>query len=101
VVGLVLGGAGVIAIGAGAFFGLKASSTYDDALALCNPSNQCKQRGLDLADDATSQATVSTIAFVAGGVLLAGGAVLYLTAPRARVSLGGPGLAGMTVGGVF
>lgn len=118
-VGLVLGGAGVVAIGAGAFFGLKASSTYDEALTHCNPSHVCQQRGIDLGDDATTHATVSTISFVAGGVLLAGGAVLYLTAPRgtpanattanakarsrgtAHVSLGGPGLAGMTIGGAF
>ena len=115
-VGLVVGGAGIVALGAGAFFGLKARSTYDDALAQCNPAHQCQQQGLDLADDATSQATISTIAFVAGGVMLAGGAVLYLTAPRGapttgaapprstgnmHVSLGGPGLAGMSLGGAF
>ena len=102
-VGLVVGGAGLVSLGAGAFFGLKARSTYDDALGQCNPSFQCRQRGLDLADDAKSQATISTIAFVAGGLLLAGGGVLYFTAPRGatRVGLGGPGLAGMTVGGAF
>ena len=116
-VGLALGVGGVVFIGAGAFFGWKASSTHDDALGFCNASNQCKQRGLDLDDDAQKQATLSTLTFVAGGVLVAGGAVLYLTAPRGapttgatvparsdgrtRVSLGGPGLAGMTVGGAF
>ena len=29
------------------------------------------------------QATIATVGFIAGGVLLAGGAALYLTAPRA------------------
>lgn len=121
IIGLVVAGAGVVAIGAGAFFGLKASSTYDDALPFCNAANQCKQRGLDLRDDAGSEATISTFAFIAGGALVAGGAVLYFTAPRGggagapstgareparsdgrmRVSLGGPGLAGVTVGGAF
>ena len=116
-IGLVAGGAGIAALGVGAFFGLKAQSTYSDALAQCNPSRQCDQQGVDLGNDATSQATISTVAFVAGGVLLAGGAVLYLTAPRGtastakakpdrtpekmHVSLGGPGLAGLTVGGAF
>lgn len=116
-IGLALGVGGVVFIGAGAFFGLKARSTHDDALGFCNASNQCKQRGLDLDDDAQKQATLSTLTFIAGGVLVAGGAVLYLTAPRGapttgareparsdgrtRVSLGGPGLAGMTVGGAF
>ncbi len=102
VIALAMGGAGVIALGAGAFFGLKARSTYDDALSQCNSSHQCQQAGLDRADDATSQATISTIGFVAGGVLLAGGGVLYLTAPRqTHVSLGGPSLAAVTVGGAF
>jgi tetratricopeptide (TPR) repeat protein len=110
-VGLIVGGAGVVALGAGAFFGLKAGSTYDDAIAQCNAAHQCQQSGLDLADTATSQATISTVSFVAGGVLLAGGAVLYFTAPRGapttgtrgttHVSFGGPGLAGMTFGGAF
>ena len=117
IAGLFVGGAGIAALAAGAIFGLKARSTYDDALAQCNPSRQCDQRGINLGDDAASQATVSTIAFVASGVLLAGGAVLYLTAPRGtattgtakpprapervHVSLGGRGLAGMMVGGAF
>ena len=104
-IGLIAGGAGIVALGAGAFFGLKAKSTYNDALAQCNPSKQCDQRGLDLGSDATSQATISTVAFVAGGALLAGGAVLYLTAPRGTaVSVGGTwnrGVAAVTVGGAF
>ena len=113
-VGLVAGGAGIVGLGLGTVFGLKAKSTYNDAVSSCNADHQCTQSGLDKADDASSQATVSTISFIAGGVLLAGGAVLYLTAPRAapttgsaaparkvHVSLGGPGVAGMTLGGAF
>jgi hypothetical protein len=110
--GLVAGGVGIVGLGAGTIFGLKAKSTYNDAVGACNADHQCPQGSLDKADDASSQATISTISFIAGGVLLAGGAVLYLTAPRAapdqrgsagnmHVSLGGPGLAGMTLGGAF
>ncbi len=113
-IGLVAGGVGIVGIGVGTVFGLKAKSTYNDAVGSCNAEHQCPQGSLDKADDASSQATLSTVSFVAGGVLLAGGAVLYLTAPRAaatsgsagkagymHVSLGGPGLAGMTLGGAF
>jgi len=110
-IGLVAGGVGIVAIGAGAFFGLKARSTYDDAVGTCNPARQCPQSGLDKAGDASSQATLSTVSFIAGGALLAGGAVLYFTAPHAakatgftgnlRGSLGGPGVAGITLGGAF
>ena len=35
-----------------------------------------------LRDDASSMATISTIAFVAGGVALAGGLTLFLVAPK-------------------
>jgi hypothetical protein len=121
VAGLVLAAGGIVALGAGAFFGLKAKSTHDDALSHCNAARQCDQSGVGLGDDASSQATVSTIAFIAGGALLIGGAVLFLSAPspapppqvarattrRARtkeglrVTVGGPGLAGLSLRGAF
>jgi hypothetical protein len=44
---------------------------------------------LNLTDDAKSAATVSTIAFIAGGVALAGGIVLWLTAPSSSSSTTG------------
>jgi hypothetical protein len=54
------------------------------------------------SDGASSQATISTVMFVDSGVQRAGGGVLYFTAPRGtHVSLGGPGLAGVIVGGAF
>ena len=112
--GVVAGGVGIVGIGVGTVFGLKAKSTYNDAVGGCNAEHQCPQGSLDKADDASSQATLSTVSFIAGGVLLAGGAVLYLTAPRVaatsgssgstgniHVSLPGPGLAGVTLGGAF
>ncbi|MGD0530034.1 MAG: hypothetical protein ABSE49_33170, partial [Polyangiaceae bacterium] len=40
--------------------------------------------GIDLRNEAFSAGTVSTVAFLAGGAALAGAAVLYLTAPRAK-----------------
>jgi hypothetical protein len=105
VIGLVVGGAGVAALAVGAYFGLKASSTHDDALSHCNALKQCDPDGLKLGDDATSQATVSTIAFIAGGVLLASGAALYLLAPRGAARTRGlvitPGLAGISARGTF
>jgi len=116
VVGVVLAGAGVLAVGAGAFFGLKANATYEDAKPYCNARNQCSDPGLEIASDASTQATVADVSFIAGGVLVAAGAVVFLTAPRKTtaptssrpsttrlpsVSFGGPGFAGMTVGGAF
>jgi hypothetical protein len=62
-----------------------------------------------LREDARSAGDVSTIAFVAGGVLLTGGLVLYLTAPPSDASATaghlkvatqvGPNQAGLSFGG--
>jgi len=95
--GLVFGGVGVVGIGLGAFFGLQASSKWSDAKAKCTDYPYgCGAEGTDLRSSAHSQATVSTVAFVAGGALLATGVVLYLTAPSTKqnVAVGfGPGSA--------
>lgn len=94
--GLVFGGLGVVGIGLGGFFGLQASSKWSDAKGKCSDYPYgCGPDAADLRSSARSQATLSTVAFVAGGALLATGVVLYLTAPkRERVALGlGPGSA--------
>ena len=94
--GLVLGGAGVVGIGLGAFFGLQASSKWSDAKGKCKDGvYECTPEAQDLRSSARSAATVSTVGFIAGGALLAAGAVLYFTAPKKdSVALGiGPGSA--------
>jgi hypothetical protein len=81
--GLLVGGIGVLGIGAGAFAGLRAKSRYDDALAACSGGTVCADdRGPTLRDQASTFATVSTVAFAAGGVAVATGALLFFTAPR-------------------
>jgi hypothetical protein len=80
-IGLVMGGAGIVGVGVGAFFGLSASSKWSDAKDKCSDYPYgCGSDGVSLADDAKSAGTISTIGFIAGGVLLAGGAALYFTA---------------------
>jgi hypothetical protein len=95
--GLVLGGGGLVGVGLGAFFGLQASSKWSEAKGKCSDYPYgCGTEGADLRSSAHSQATVSTVAFVAGGALLATGVVLFLTAPsnKQNVALGfGPGSA--------
>ena len=94
--GLVFGGVGVVGIGLGSFFGLQASSKWSDAKGKCADFPYgCGAEGQDLQSSAKSAATISTVMFVAGGALLATGAVLYFTAPkRESVALGiGPGSA--------
>lgn len=95
--GLIVGGAGIVGLGIGTYFGVRAKGTYDDASASANcPAglSSCNQSGVDGNRTAHDQATVSTVAFVAGGALLAGGVVLFLTAPKdgsVRVQAGGLG----------
>jgi hypothetical protein len=81
---IVAGGVGIVGIGVGTIFGLKASSTWSDAKSHCTPYPHCGPEGAKLSDDASSQATVSTVGFVVGAVGLVGGAVLWFTAPKAN-----------------
>jgi hypothetical protein len=84
-IGLVAAGAGVVGIGLGAYFGIRAKSQLDDSNAgHCNGAGVCDSAGLQGRVDALNSATLSTIAFIAGGALVAGGAILYFTAPSAR-----------------
>jgi serine/threonine-protein kinase len=89
-VGLGLGVAGVVGLGVGSVFGLRAMSINDDAKGHCPQSPRCNDpEGPELTRDAQSAATVSTIAFVAGAALLVGGAILWFTAPsRSSTPLG-------------
>ena len=80
-VGYVAGAAGIVGLGVGAIFGLRASGKKSDAN--CDAANLCDAGPLA---DARSAATVSTIGFVAGGVLLAGGVALVILAPSSASS---------------
>lgn len=86
-IGIVLGVAGIVGVGVGAAFGLIAKSDDNSAGGNCNQS-VCNQQGLSSLDSAHSAATVSTIAFAAGGAALVGGALLYFLAPHAESSTG-------------
>lgn len=95
--GLVLGGAGVVGLGLGAFFGLQASNKWSDAKSKCaDYPYGCSPEGTSLRSSASSTANLSTVAFIAGGALLATGVVLYLTAPSRQEQVAlelGPGSA--------
>lgn len=80
--GFVVGGLGVVGLVLGGVFGglasSKASSAKSDA-TLC-PNKVCTPAGRDAVNSASGMATISTIGFIGGGVALAAGAVLILTA---------------------
>ena len=83
-IGIAAGGLGVVALGVGCVFGLRAKSQYDDSTANghCNASNVCDRHGLDRRDAAFRSAAASTALFIAGGALVAGGATLYFVTKR-------------------
>lgn len=76
-------GLGVVGVAVGSVFGVMAKSALDGSNnGPCNASDHCSAAGLSDRQDASSKATVSTVGFIAGGVLLAGGVALYFTAPK-------------------
>jgi hypothetical protein len=74
-----------VGIVVGSVFGVIAENklTQSNSSSHCDMTDHCDATGLGLRKDAGNAANVSTIAFAAGGVLLAGGIVLFVTAPRA------------------
>ncbi|MDF2696093.1 MAG: TonB-dependent receptor [Labilithrix sp.] len=106
--GIIVGAAGLVAIGFGTGFGLSAKSKNDEAAGMCTGIECRDPRALSLTEDARSAATVSTIGFVAGGVLLASGVGLFLFAPKAESKTAvrlaprvGPQSAFLSLGGSF
>jgi len=92
-------GVGVAGVAVGTVFGMRALSKRDDADQVC--SDACATpAGVEMWRDAKNTGNISTIAFIVGGVGLAGAAVLWLVGkpeaaalPSAQVGLSPGGLA--------
>jgi hypothetical protein len=88
VVAWVVGATGLaLGIGAGVFSVLAAGKN-SDSKANCDPDqpNRCGPGGVNAREDAKDLAKLATIAGIAGGVGVAGGVVLYVSAPSASES---------------
>lgn len=86
----IVGGAGAALLAtAGVFAGLAASKNRDSKQD-CDPEspNRCGTAGVGLRDDARSFANVATVAGALGGVGLAGGLLLYVSAPDGEAAPG-------------
>jgi hypothetical protein len=97
--GYVAGAAGLVAIGVGAFFGLRAIGAMNDSSSHCR-GNYCDHVGAADRRDAITQGNVSTVALATGGVLLAGGVTLWLMAPKPTSSSSGQ-VTGVQLGGTW
>jgi len=81
-IGFVVGGVGIAGLAVGAITGLMAIGKNNDSKQMCPESGACgSSAAVDAADSARKLGTVSTIAFIAGGLGVAFGAALLLTAP--------------------
>jgi hypothetical protein len=85
-VGIIVGAAGIVAIGVGTIFGASAMSKKDDADARCaaagTPGDACADaRGVELNGEAQDAATLANVFVIGGAALAITGVVLYLTAP--------------------
>jgi len=89
-VGVGVAVAGVAGVALGTVFGLSAKSKLNQSNQdnHCDKADTCDPTGLALRHDASTAATLSTVMFVVGGVGLAGGAVLYFTAPKPATTVG-------------
>ncbi len=75
---VVLAAAGVVGLGVGTVFGLKAQSSNKDSKKSCDAANPnlCDSAGVE-RNDARSQGNVATVSFIAGGALLAAATIVW------------------------
>ncbi len=101
---------GGLAIGGGVMFGILARAAWNDALIACGGDSACTDDQLPIGqpfhDTAVTRGRISTVMFVAGGIAVATGVALYLTAPSERKNVAvAPSVdassAGVTVFGRF
>jgi hypothetical protein len=114
ILGLTLAGLGAVSIGIGSGLGIDAASkkgVADDPTKCLHTADgklHCNKDGTDQLDSANASATISTVLFVAGGALIAGGIVLFIASPKAAATAEtktgvriAPTLGGLLVSGTF
>lgn len=80
----IVAGVGVAGVATGVVFGLLSKSKHDDASAL----STTQRDAIDQQDTAKSFATISTVSFIAGGVLIAAGATWWVLDHKASSKQG-------------
>jgi hypothetical protein len=82
VAGIALAAGGAAGVLLGSVLSLNAKARYDDSRAFCLADNECAAIGRQDRLQANSMAAGATVAFGVGAAAIAGGLVLFLTAPR-------------------
>jgi hypothetical protein len=91
-----VGAVGIVGVALGSVFGVLTASAISSQKSDCASATNCPRYAQAASDHSTwsTDGTVSTVAFAAGAALLAGGVVLWLTAPHPA---GGPSPAALVV----
>ena len=82
-IGLVVGGVGVVALGVGTVFGLRASSKWGERNDHCTAAG-CDAQAVNAYKDAKSAALLADIGLAVGVVAIGAGVVLFVTAPSSE-----------------
>ncbi len=85
VAGIAAGAGGLAILVTGIVFGVVAKQQWDSASDKCHDGScpaATRPTALDERSHALTFGTVSSVGYIAGGVLVAGGVTLYLTAPK-------------------
>ncbi len=96
---LITAGTGALALGAGVFFGLRASSTWSDGKKHCTGS-ECDPEGVAAFDSARSDARIANVAIGVGAAAIIAGAVFWFLAPSQSTRVGFTGT-GVVAAGRF
>lgn len=85
IIGGSIGGLGLVAMGVGTYFGVRALRIEEDSnqAGLCDQDDFCTSDGLELRQDALSHAHISTGLIFGGAAVAVAGLVVFLTAPSA------------------
>lgn len=81
--GLIVGGAGLVGMGLGAYIGLAAKKHYDTSDPYCS-GDKCLQEGADIRKEGIARANLATLVVGVGAAALVAGVIVYATAPRAQ-----------------
>jgi serine/threonine-protein kinase len=86
VAGLLVGGAGVVSLGFGTFFGLRAVSFWSDFKKRCTPPTCDDPAAQEPYDNAHTAASLSNVFFGVGAAAVAAGTVLFFVGRRTPAS---------------
>jgi serine/threonine-protein kinase len=87
--GLITGALGVVGLGIGSYFGVRAIAKNSDAEKFCTRGTLCDApQGVSLTHDAQNFARLSNVTFAAGGALVIGGLIMYLASGSSNEAAG-------------